>query len=229
MDHRHHRRLAATLATLLAVAAFVAGCGALPDASRPLPTEARDLLGLMESRMLEAGSVRYTGTGGVTGSGEVRFADGGASHTTIHSDGTNLEIIMLDGQNYVRNLDRPGEKWQRTDTGVGETPPLGPQSAITALRGGATALRDEGKQQMDGTTVTRYVLSVDLKQAAEAQQRTLAPNAPSTVDYTLWVGQDGLLRRVQFTLNGTEQTVDYTDWGAEVKVEAPPKDQVAQT
>ncbi|MEU4511074.1 hypothetical protein AB0G05_16405 [Nonomuraea wenchangensis] len=59
------------------------------------------------------------------------------------------------------------------------------------------------------------------------------------VSWRLWVGPDGLPRRVRFVTNDPEAVegvprttvteIDFTDWGSTVSIEPPPEDQVHET
>ena len=53
---------------------------------------------------------------------------------------------------------------------------------------------------------------------------------PKTVDYDLWLDQDDLMRRIEFTVpgGGGGMTMTMSDWGKPVTVKAPPPGAVMQ-
>ncbi len=100
-----------------------------------------------------------------------------------------------------------------------------------------------GPDTVNGVATTEYTGTIDLgKAAAELQggaaqqlvQRLIAQGAPGEIPFEAWVGDDGLLRRVQITQDiqtggkslSALVTIDMSDFGTDVSVSAPPADEV---
>mgnify|MGYP006968076149 CR=1 FL=1 len=48
-----------------------------------------------------------------------------------------------------------------------------------------------------------------------------APGAPETVIYDVWLDEDDLIRRMEFTLNGATARLLASEWGEPVSITAP--------
>jgi hypothetical protein len=108
---------------------------------------------------------------------------------------------------------------------------------LQALRG-AGDVRLVGHDDIDGTQTDHYHAEVDLQKAiakVPEQYRDAAARGMKLLGTTfpidVWIDRDGLPRRfaVDIELPGTgsvKESIDYTDFGADVSVEAPPADQV---
>ena len=93
---------------------------------------------------------------------------------------------------------------------------------------GATALTVGGTETVDGVETTRYDATIDLAQAREQLSDSTAANADqllaagvTTVDTSVWVGADDLLRRFTMSMavgsQRIESTASYRQWGEPVR------------
>ena len=100
-----------------------------------------------------------------------------------------------------------------------------------------------GTETVDGTSTTHYKATIQLDQLAGklggsvgqvAYDELVSKGAPSTIPVDVWIGDDGLVRRVtiddSLTVSGQTASVkvqlDVSDYGAVANVTAPPSDQV---
>ena len=100
-----------------------------------------------------------------------------------------------------------------------------------------------GTETVDGTSTTHYKATIQLDQLAGklggsvgqvAYDELVSKGAPSTIPVDVWIGDDGLVRRVSIddsmTVSGQTASVkvqlDVSDYGAVANVTAPPSDQV---
>jgi hypothetical protein len=100
-----------------------------------------------------------------------------------------------------------------------------------------------GHESLDGASTTHYRATIELDQLAGklggsvgqvAYDELVSKGAPSSVPVDVWVGDDGLVRRVSLddsvTVSGQTATLkfqlDVSDYGTAVNVSAPPSDQV---
>jgi hypothetical protein len=107
---------------------------------------------------------------------------------------------------------------------------------------GAGEVEELGSATVRGVETTHYSTVVDLddalKQAPsemrESLSRAIEASGSKRVPVNAWVDSDGLLRRVRYSFDGSEQTggrsstitVDLFDFGTSVRVNPPPADQV---
>jgi hypothetical protein len=100
-----------------------------------------------------------------------------------------------------------------------------------------------GPETVDGTSATHYKATIQLDQLAGklggsvgqvAYDELISKGAPSSIPVDVWVGDDGLVRRVSIddslTVSGQTASLklqlDVSDYGSAVNVTAPPSDQV---
>jgi hypothetical protein len=94
-----------------------------------------------------------------------------------------------------------------------------------------------GTATIDGVDTTEYSGTIDVQKAAAALgpevEKVLAQSSITTIPVDVWIGSDGLVRRmhdtISYTENGmqatTDLTLDLTDFGTQVTVTPPPADQ----
>lgn len=85
-------------------------------------------------------------------------------------------------------------------------------------------------EKIDGVDATPYRLVLDTQvvmEAAGAGDQTELAGVPETLEYTMFIGDDDLPRRLVMDLMGMGMTMDYSKWGDKVTVEAPPADQIS--
>ncbi len=100
-----------------------------------------------------------------------------------------------------------------------------------------------GTETVDGASTTHYKATIELDKVAgevggtigqALYDRLSAQGAPSSIPVEVWVGDDGLVRRVALDetassggqTTGVKVQVDISDYGTPVTVTAPPSDQV---
>ncbi|WP_298802388.1 hypothetical protein [uncultured Pseudokineococcus sp.] len=156
-----------------------------------------------------------------------------------------LDLRQVDGSVYVSGLPgQPPDRWVQAslpELGASSGPLGGadPSQQLRLLEQAGDDVEEVGPEDVDGTATTHYTGTVDLEAAAErAQQEGADPEqlrsqyeqlGLSSVPFDLYVGPDGLPVRMATsveTSSGGQQvsstsTVDFSDWGADVVVEAP--------
>jgi LppX_LprAFG lipoprotein len=89
-----------------------------------------------------------------------------------------------------------------------------------------------GTATIDGVDTTEYSGTVDVKKVASllgAQAKALDRAKISSIPIDVWIGSDGLVRRLHEHLaygqTTTDLTVDLSDFGVQTSIQAPPADQ----
>ena len=115
-----------------------------------------------------------------------------------------------------------------------------PGELLALLRASSTRVMKTGTAVVRGVETTRYTATLELTKALEANAGSLGLTAlereqlrraaeelrrqakQTTVPVGVFVGEDGLVRRLTLASGGERVTVDFWDFGADVDVEAPP-------
>jgi hypothetical protein len=204
----------------------------------------------------EAGTFAFTldsGTDGATDSslemqGVMRYDDGGVDLQASGSGqgAEELEMIMLDQVLYINGIGMElGDKeWLKIDMSDPDSlfGMLG-RSADPEMMFKAMEEPKEfelvGTEEVDGVETNRYRIVMDTASYAEAMEipAQMGSSLPEDIAVEMWVDGDDLPRRFRqemevpatggrpATTSTTEGT--YTDYGAEVTIEAPPASEVA--
>ncbi len=91
-------------------------------------------------------------------------------------------------------------------------------------------IEEVGPEDVRGVATTRYRMTVDLSDVEGAAEEGLGETVPTEV----WVGEDGLVRRLRQRLRISDAgqrgevdfTVEYFDFGVDERIEPPPQDDV---
>jgi hypothetical protein len=230
------------------------GAGSGSDAASVADIEnAADLAKVMTTAMREAGTVKMklvatTGTGEIAGQGSMRVGEDPAMQLTAGTGGQTLKLRMVDGAVYLS----PGQKvmgksWIKIDPKAGDAVSKTFAGLVSALQNTsdversvagfdkASSFESTGTATIDGVKTHGYrvVLKEDALREAVGSQlgQTLGAELDgATATYQIHVDDQGLPKRIATETalkSGTsKQTVDYSDWGAAVTIEAPPASQV---
>jgi hypothetical protein len=112
-----------------------------------------------------------------------------------------------------------------------------PSDLLAMLKADGATVHKLGAATVDGTATTHYRVTIDPAKVLQANGLTspLFKNAAShmkSVSADVWVGADGLVRRVSFSYSVPKAatrlglTMDIYDYGAHVSIAAPPSSQV---
>lgn len=110
------------------------------------------------------------------------------------------------------------------------TDQMDPSKQLAELEEAVTSFEKKGEPEtIDGVQAQPYAVTVDtskLKALADLPSASTS-QLPKTIDYTMYVGSDDLLRRMEFDLAGSKAQMDYSKWGEPVDILAPPADEVS--
>jgi LppX_LprAFG lipoprotein len=159
--------------------------------------------------------------------------------------GERMSMILVDGVMYISAGQATGGKYFSLDL-TDESNPFGsmyrqifeqanPASITQGFEGAIKDLEAVGREEIDGTTTTQYRVTVDTQKVlAKILGKNALPEGslgamPPTLTYDIWVGDDdNLPRRIESDMMGISATMELTDWGKPVHVEAPPPSQVSK-
>ncbi|HEY7046094.1 MAG TPA: LppX_LprAFG lipoprotein [Jatrophihabitantaceae bacterium] len=186
----------------------------------------------------------------ITASGVAKLGDQTAdADVTSDTPIGPVQVIIVDGDVYTKGLIRgnPSKPWTKN---AGEAKEIAsalrqadPRLALKMFSDVGT-LKQVGTETVNGVSATHYSVTVELaKVAAQHPEladilKVLIQNGVKTQNVQLWV--DSQQRPVRISMSAqltnpvkpgakinSTQSVDFTDWGAPVTIQAPPADQVA--
>ena len=181
-------------------------------------------------------------------------AGGGAAGQLAHA---SMEEIMLDqGGDFVMYMRLPrvlaaqipgGKRWVELDFsklgtlhGINfnqlmSSGGMDPSDMLGMLKSEGATVTKLGPATVDGTATTRYGVTIDTAKAYQAKGLTsplfsrIAAKMP-TIPVDVWVGKDGLVRRVRVAMTMPQgvmlMTMDMSDYGVNATIAAPPSGSV---
>ena len=199
-----------------------------------------------------------TAQGDMSGQGEMRMGTEFAMNMTMTVPGAGeVTMIMLPDAAYMKLPQslgvQPGKPWIKISTDGSDQlskvygamiKSIQEESDITKS---IEKLKDAGsitksaKEQLDGTDVTHYWITVDLAKSAAAQTdptmkaaiQKAIDSGTKTTSFEIWVNKDNLpvkfVAQMPTPAGGTQAVTEtFTDWGKAVNITAPPADQIMQ-
>jgi len=205
-----------------------------------------------ESTSRSDGEVLQTGGGEAIfapGAVSFTFTMGGFRGEVDGSDELSYELRFVDGTVYMRmpdvrpevaGEDLPDAEWityadGEMDEMAAQLDQLDFGATLQALRDGAEVTED-GRETIAGVATTKYVGTTTLRsfmvaQGTSAEQfeeeaADFGPGLDKPMPLTVWIGDDGLVRRFDYTMGAggfeTTQSMTVLEYGLEVDITAPP-------
>ena len=182
----------------------------------------------------------------LTGKGEGRYAgSASAVSTTTTVAGEPAEVRVVDKVGYLKlppavRAGVDGKTWVEVTAGSRADKVIStyldaaeladPGVLIAQIQKSGKVVQSE-QAVLDGKPVTRYRVDVDPADAADAFGLTGFDGKVTSVSVELWVDGNGVPARITQTFGGITAeaiTVNYSDWGVDVSIQAPPADQVGE-
>ncbi len=231
------------LVAAAAATVALAGCSGIPASSTGSPgryasAAARSaasepvqaLLARLEAAAAQQGTVEVVFSGDtVDGSGYALLGGGPTGNYVFNMGDTNTQLVTVDDVAYFKDGAVLSSRWTSMparDVAIARA--FTPQGMLAWMRAGVTSVADLGPDDLYGTSTTRYELvarSPGAPASGVTQASLGSPRPPDTV-YSVWVGEDDLIRRVEVMTHGGDLILQYGRWGESMEVVAPPADQV---
>lgn len=201
----------------------------------------------------------FSGTGSFSGSrAELRLDMGQLFEQMMpaQASGTPAFVMheIVDGSTvYVKvdsGLPIPGlDGWTKLDAGAGAGAATtgglgvssGPTGFLESMKGAGQSVEEVGTDTVDGAPVTVYKGTIDPQAAlaaspdkADELEGALDQLGGTTMSFTAWIDDQGLVRKMQFDVVGDQSkaapdmtmTMELYDLGTPVTIDLPPADQV---
>lgn len=105
---------------------------------------------------------------------------------------------------------------------------MDPSAQMKTFSEALTSFKELGDGgRIDGVSTTKYELVVDAEKAMTGQGAD-ASDLPETLTYTMFIGEDDLIRKMTSSVSGADVTVLMSKWGQKVDIEAPSADQITE-
>jgi hypothetical protein len=103
------------------------------------------------------------------------------------------------------------------------TEQLDPSKQLDQLSEALTSFEMKGEpEHIDGVDAQPYELVLDASKIdAPGTVPGAAASLPETLTYTMFIGPDNLVRRLTSEVDDSSVTIDYSQWGKPVDVQAP--------
>ena len=180
------------------------------------------------------------GLQGADGSVELRYLEE-SGDPVMYLNMPFLSSRLPTGQSWIRlDLEQAG-----TSLGVDLNQLMGqagqnPSDVLDMLRASGS-VQEVGTETVNGDSTTHYEATIDLAKAAgrlgdraqQLVQNLIAQGAPSSIPVDVWIGDDGLVRKLTLDESLSAQghsadvklDLELSDYGTAVNVTAPPADQ----
>ena len=137
-----------------------------------------------------------------------------------------MEMVLVDDRAYLSipgatprgkffEVDKGNPMFSALDDG------LSPTDSFAAFEAGLEKVDERGTEEIAGEQTTRYRLHVDAERALDATGQPAVPGLPDTLTYDVWLDSEDRMRRLVYELGGTRLTMDMSDWGEPVTIDAP--------
>ncbi len=245
-------RLTTTTVAAIAALALVAGAAVGAPRDDAALTKAAEAMRKVGSARI-AGTINETTT--VEGVADFETGNAEMTITGLGGEGAVTHEILVDGIVYVDIAGSPGSPLAILSDGkpwleLGSVATAsggsgGPALPTFDLLRGATGTTRVGTERIGGTKTTHYSSTLDPQAAIEASPASIrdiaaaaiAAFGDATVTSEVWIDGKHRVRRLSYTwtpganaaagLGPATVTYDFSKFGTEVDVEAPPPDQVS--
>jgi hypothetical protein len=148
-----------------------------------------------------------------------------AKRVRVNCDGGYgaLDAIAIGDDYYMRGalFGTGTDKWVKMTGAVDDDEALAslsPQKLLRILRDASSETEDLGDEEIRGVDTVGYRLTVDCEVALLS--------CDSTAPVDVWIGDDGIVRRIELEDDDGNVTFEFFDFGADVEIEAPPPEEV---
>lgn len=150
----------------------------------------------------------------------------------VPGEGT-MEMRMVDGVMY---MEIPEMGWISMDLAEAaqsmglDMGSFDPSAQIEAFDEALVSLEASGEpEELDGVQAQPYTLVLDAQTLTDLEGfegLEGSDDLPEQLEVEMWIGPDDLPRRMVMDVEGDAMTMNMSNWGADVNVEAPPAEEV---
>ena len=138
-------------------------------------------------------------------------------------------MLLVDGVMYVQSS-QAGRKYLKYDLsdpsnplGSGLAEQLDPAGSMETFTKAVSSVTSSGEEEVDGRTLSRYVLTIDSTKLPTGSSTT---GLPPQMQITVWLDDQDRMAKTSMAMGAVQYDATLTDFDKPVVLEAPPKDQV---
>ncbi|MQA63441.1 MAG: hypothetical protein GEU86_18580 [Actinophytocola sp.] len=215
--------------------------GTSAPASGPQFNDAQSLLDAAKEGTQDAKTAKFSMEGtGVKASGEGVF-DGANTKMamTMAASGQEIEMRMIGTDLYMKGMPGadPKKPWAKMSMegmpGADQLENSDPTKTLEHLLAAGAEIDKKEETELNGEKVTHYSLTVDVQKMMEqmggGEAGATPPPGQEKMPVELYLNSDNQPVQIEMDMGGQgSMKMNFTDWGTDVKVEAPPEDEVAE-
>lgn len=156
----------------------------------------------------------------------------------MNAAGQDMDMRMIEGVMYMNMGQASQDKFIKFDLNDSSNPmgdqfgdladQTDPSKQIEEMQKAMTKFEKTGEpEEMDGVEAQGYEIAVDPSKL-DAMPEEAESQMPDTINYTMYVGPDDLMRRITMDIQGSEMTMDYSNWGDSVSIDKPSDSDVTE-
>lgn len=214
--------------------------GTSAPAGGSLFNDAQSLLNAAKEGTKDAKTAKFTMEGtGVKATGEGIF-DGANTKMamTMEASGQQIEMRMLGTDLYMKGMPGgdPKKPWTKMSMegmpGADQLENSDPTKTLEHMLAAGAEIKKKEETELGGEKATHYSLSVDVKKMMEemgGKAGATPPPGQEKMPVELYLNANNQPMQIEMDMGGQGSIkMTFTDWGADVKVEAPPEGEVAE-
>lgn len=145
-----------------------------------------------------------------------------SAHLLLHDADRWLNVVIIGHRVYTSDENVTAGPWSRVKDVPDGVEGSSVANQIAQWRSRTRSVTRGSTVVVEGHRLTSYVLVVPAAQAYAAVGLVAPRGVPATMAVTLRLDEDGLPRDAKATMEGDPLTIEYTGWGADLEVVAPP-------
>jgi len=104
---------------------------------------------------------------------------------------------------------------------------MDPSKQLEEFKNAVKSFEKKGKpKQLDGVEAQPYEIVLDTTKVDAFSEVPGGAGVPKTITYVMYLGSDNRLRRMTANVSGSKTQVDFSKWGEDVDIKAPPASEV---
>jgi len=139
-----------------------------------------------------------------------------------------VSMLLVDGMMYVQSSQAGGKyiEYDLSDPnnplGSGLSEQLDPAGSIEAFTKAVSSVSSSGEEDVDGRTLSHYLLTIDTTQLADQS----AAGLPPEMQFAVWLDDQDRMAKTSMAMGAIQYDATLSDFDKPVELEAPPADQI---
>lgn len=141
----------------------------------------------------------------------------------------SVGVLLVDGLMYVQSS-QAGDKYLKYDLSDPSNPlgsqlseQLDPTASIETFTKALSSVTSSGEEDVDGQTLSRYVLTVDTTKLAD---QASAAGLPAQTQITVWLDDQDRMAKTSMAMGAIQYDAKLSGFDKPVDLQAPPRDQI---